>query len=525
MNIFTNKTSACWLAAKRFVLAFFVLSSAPAWATGVPAAGKGHALADALLPNGTLRPGSSGSFDATGYRLAHDPLDGHPVFRPMQTAGVNDENWDSRFGGRALNSDVYALLVAPNGDLIVGGSFTNAFGNLDADNVARWNGNQWSAIGAGLAGQVRALAFAANGDIVAGGDFTNGVMRWNGAAWQSMGPAVGNMGAVQTLAVARNGDIIAGVRYGGVIRYTGTQWQVVGTLLMDVKAVVILPNGDIVAGGGLNSLSSVSKVVRWNGSQWLPLGSGIYSNPADEVRSLAVAPNGDVVVGGNFVTPGTPTTLRYVVRWNGSSWVRVVLCGIVNALAYAANGDLLVGGDGSNGVFRSDGVYTVRFGTGVSGGEVFALAERPGGDVLAGGNFTSIGGSNDPNTGGIAGWDGSRWFPLAPGLWGDGAVVRIAVANAVAVAPNGDVYVGGAFSQVSGVGRTSYLARWTGAVWQSVGGGLNGPVKALTLLSNGDLIAGGNFTNAGGNPNADRLARWNGTRAVPRSVYTFRLLL
>lgn len=45
--------------------------------------------------------------------------------------------------------------------------------------------------------------------------------------------------------------------------------------------------------------------------------------------------------------------------------------------------------------------------------------------------------------------------------------------------------------------------------WMPLGGGMNGPVSALTVF-NGELIAGGEFTNAGGTP-VNNIARWNGT--------------
>jgi WD40 repeat protein len=65
---------------------------------------------------------------------------------------------------QTFNSYVQAVAVAPNGDIIAGGSFT--------DYLVRWNGKSWQRIGSGLQGEVRAVAVAPNGDIIAGGDFT-----------------------------------------------------------------------------------------------------------------------------------------------------------------------------------------------------------------------------------------------------------------------------------------------------------------------------------------------------------------
>jgi hypothetical protein len=80
---------------------------------------------------------------------------------------------------------IYAIAV--NGsDIIVGGSFTS-IGGVAITNRARWDGTNWSSIGAGVGGgSVRAIAFF-NGYMFVGGTFnragTNAVgyiARWMG---------------------------------------------------------------------------------------------------------------------------------------------------------------------------------------------------------------------------------------------------------------------------------------------------------------------------------------------------------
>lgn len=61
----------------------------------------------------------------------------------------------------------------PNGDVVAGGAFTTA-GGVSANQVARWNGSAWSAIGAGTDGPVYAVAASPNGYLVASGSFTFG---------------------------------------------------------------------------------------------------------------------------------------------------------------------------------------------------------------------------------------------------------------------------------------------------------------------------------------------------------------
>ena len=115
--------------------------------------------------------------------------------------------------GTGLNDTVFALEAGAPGQLIVGGRFTDAGGNTDADRVAIWDGVAWSSLGpsdsltgAGLF--VASLAFH-NGNIYVGGNFQNAggnpnadnLAVWNGTSWNSFcGGGLIN-GPVQSLQV------------------------------------------------------------------------------------------------------------------------------------------------------------------------------------------------------------------------------------------------------------------------------------------------------------------------------------
>src|SRR5690606_15498213 len=83
--------------------------------------------------------------------------------------------------------------------------------------------------------------------------------------------------------------------------------------------------------------------------------------------------------------------------------------------------------------------------------------------------------------------------------------------NALAIYNDGTgetLYAGGAFTLAGGV-AVSRIAKWDGAAWSDVGGGLNSTVNTLAVY-NGELYAGGLFTIAGV-ASVNRVARWNGT--------------
>jgi hypothetical protein len=219
--------------------------------------------------------------------------------------------WDGRNLTALLSGPdrwVGAMTLAPNGDLIVGGSFTRLSNGSGAMGVARWNGSVWFHQGMGPNGAVRALAILQNGDLVAGGEFTMNwivptpyiAVRTNGV-WETLGG--GTDGPVRVLKVHTNGDLIAGGWFasaGGeaaanAARWDGMRWWPLGSGPGGpVDDLVVLPDGSIVA--AVSSPGGPGIVQRWDGSVWSPLGLGFDG----EVRALAVLSNGDLIAGGSF---------------------------------------------------------------------------------------------------------------------------------------------------------------------------------------------------------------------------------
>lgn len=159
----------------------------------------------------------------------------------------------------------------------------------------------------------------------------------------------------------------------------------------------------------------------------------------------------------------------------------------------------------------SGGWDPLSFPVGLDASRTFSILAAQGpNQVLMGGEFTQIG---DVPASRVARWDGSRWQALgldrAEGV--NGPV--LAIANA----PDGSVYVGGAFSSAAGTPAWN-IARWDGVRWTGMGGGLSGRgfavVRALVVDAAGRVYAGGTFNDAGGVP-VDHLAIWDGQRWQP----------
>jgi hypothetical protein len=144
----------------------------------------------------------------------------------------------------------------------------------------------------------------------------------------------------------------------------------------------------------------------------------------------------------------------------------------------------------------------------------------PGNPVLvAGGDFLEADGRT---VNFVAQWNGAAWSALGSGF--DMTVQALAVYDADGNGPAlGELYAGGSFRN-SGPVETLAIARWDGAAWQDVGGGLSGggsqfDATAANALEIHDpdgagpgapvLAAGGTFNFAGGGA-AGSIATWNG---------------
>jgi hypothetical protein len=286
------------------------------------------------------------------------------------------ETWQTMgsITGSSLFLGVRAF-VEYQGDLIVGGSF-GAIDGQPFNGIARWNGVSWQSLGSGL-GTVNALAVY-NDELIAGGTF--GVARWSGSGWQN----VGSGGDVNALAVY-NGELIAGGRFnsmGGqqtnhIARWDGKLWHplgggVTGSFPTRVYVVAVYNNMLIAAGRfdapGLN-------IAAWNGSEWAPLGEGLgsVSNDLDEVKALTIYDSELFACGLEVASPG---------RWNGSSWQ-------------------LVGG-GTNWGDYALTVYN--------------------GDLIIGGNFTIVGSQSAHH---VARWNGSSWQPLGDPRTGTPTSIKV----------------------------------------------------------------------------------------------------
>lgn len=138
--------------------------------------------------------------------------------------------------------------------------------------------------------------------------------------------------------------------------------------------------------------------------------------------------------------------------------------------------------------------------------------------LVIGGRFATAGGTI---VNCIARWDGFAWQPFAAGFDGVGAGSGMIQVNALAVLPStfgayaGQLVAGGYFASASGI-TVNNIARWDGAGWQPMQGGIAGEVTELAVGPSsagalaGRLVAGGIFGLAGG-VQVNGVASWDGS--------------
>jgi hypothetical protein len=432
--------------------------------------------------------------------------------------------WSALGSGMGGNSRSVLALAVSGTNLYAGGNFTSA-GGVAATNIAEWNGSAWSALGSGTSGAVEALAVSGS-TLYAGGNFTtagddtnaNHVAQWDGANWSSMGS--GMNGAVYALAVS-GPNLYAGGAFttaGGtnahsIAEWNGSGWSALGSGVNNPVNALVASGNTLFAGGGFYFTGDLSValncVAQWNGTGWSALGSGMNGG----VNSLAVV-GSMLYAGGEFITAGNVTNAHYIAQWNGTNWSALGsgLTGDVQALAVSGT-NLYIGGGfakagGSNAFFVAqwNGNQWSPLGTGLSGA-VKAMAVS-GSTLYAGGGFTSARNIPAVKFNGIAQWDGSTWSALGSGMGGNSSIVlALAVSGAT-------LYAGGEFTTAGGT-NASHVAQWNGSTWSPLGSGMgavggNTPIVSALAVSGATLYAGGEFTTAGGNE-ASYIAKWDGT--------------
>lgn len=266
--------------------------------------------------------------------------------------------------GSGMDYDVVSLTTLANGDVVAGGPFTTA-GGVTVNGVARWDGSVWSSLGSGLdpfapfGPSANAIQELANGDIVVGGQFSgaggvaaNNIARFDGSSWHALG--AGLAGPVRDMTLSGSDLVVVGsfTTSGAnvvnrIARWNGSIWSgySIGLSLFSASAVAVSKTtGAIYVGGVFASAGGlpVNNIARFAGGVWSALGSGTNG----PVVSMQAMPNGDILVAGAF-TVANGVVVDRIARLTGTSWTSAFTAGAndtVQDVVVAANGDVVLTG-------------------------------------------------------------------------------------------------------------------------------------------------------------------------------------
>jgi hypothetical protein len=367
--------------------------------------------------------------------------------------------------------------------LYIGGDFDH-IGDSPASNIARWDGQVWTAPGGGVDVTVHqvltdALEPAAGlllvGEFFEADDRDGGqqfwaqhIARWDGQMWHRFqrgmfgalvedfatfddgnGPTVYAGGGMRT--VGQNADTA-----WWFAKWNGSDWEGFGDKgrlgAGGIRALQVYDDGTglaLYAVGGFERANGkpAPGIARWDGASWAPVGGPLGDDPptGNALISAEVYDDGTgpaLFVAGYFRTDGTSGVARY----NGSDW------SVVAWTPSREVADMQVFDDGS------------------------------GPALYAGGNFAPGQGSDMPSRG-IARWDGHQWEPvgeLSNSLEGDPGQPNVLSLTVWDDGSGPRLYACGFFNYADGefVGG---LASWDGAQWRAVSPG---------TVSGGSLTAG-----------------------------------
>ncbi len=416
--------------------------------------------------------------------------------------------WRSGFGPQGGGGIATALTFDDGSGpaLFVAGGFAEIVG-VPARNIARWDGHQWSQVGAGVGAdefeRITEIAIYDDGAgpaLYAMGNFTEAdgasarsLARWDGQSWEPVGDGfvtfTGYYGAMTAFddgsgpALYIGGDFDttgSGLVVNNIMRWDGATLSPVGSGANNwIDALAVFDDGSgpaLYAAGGFSTAGGVpcESIARWNGQQWSPVGAGMPAS-GDRVNALAVFDDGAgpaLYAGGRFTTAGA-ASVSNLARWDGGAWSDV--------------------GGGVTGTTMSFPlVNTLR-----------VVQENGAPSLWIGGHFDTAGGIDAPS---LARWDGVSLTPV-----GGGASWAVESITPYTAGSDSGVLVSGGFRAVGTI-AANHMARWRDGEWsihgeQGLGTPEHWPDPPLTLaLQQFDdgagpaMFVGGDFGYAGDAP-------------------------
>lgn len=470
-----------------------------------------------------------------------------------------DGTTDAAFnaGGLGANGFISAVVVQPDGKILVGGGF-NSFNGQPRALVTRLNPDgspdptfAYPTVATDYR-QIASLALQADGKVLVGGgqsfgSASPGLLRLNvdGSVDNTFNIGQGPNGFVRKVLVQADGKIVAGGSFtqhdgqpaGGLVRLNANGsvdaafGTAIGTAIGSgtgntgiIYSLAQQADGSLLAGGNFTLFNGqpASRLTRL-----LPSGA---SDPAFTsgngatagggiVYSILLPPGGNIVIGGTFTQYNNVARGR-VARLTATGNVDAGYAagagasngttGVVYALGLTPGGQVLAVGNflqydaaAVGGVVRlsatggPDGTFAAQV---EARGTINQVVPLPGGQLLVAGNFTQFNGAAVP------GLPGAVRRLNANGSLDASFVSQAPAGGSIqALQPNGDFYVGLTRVLASGAVDNSFLLQPFGPTTGTA------PAQAIGLVAqpNGQVLVFGRFTSYGSLTGLGGLVRLN----------------
>jgi len=372
----------------------------------------------------------------------------------LHMAKWDGESWSTPFELGAWG--FVSGLALHRGQLAIAGNF-RWVDQWPARGVTLYDGKECRVLGNGLNDLVRDMVIW-DGKLVVAGIFTSagdewsrGVAMWDGVEWHAMG---GGLKANGYSLLVHDGELYAGtdhpdsgLKRAFVQRWTGTEWEILGTFadepgplpIPSVRALGVDAEGNLVAGGIIasedKSLDQMFNAARLVDGEWKAMGTATLSTFND-------------LLNVNGVLMGNSGTIRI---WNGLQWV-VSGSPSAGGLGFVGNEAWVVS---SNRAYRWGGTFWLNASS-IFTGTAYGIGGYRGAAIIAG-SFDTL--SFGPRV--VRRLVGTTWSNLGGEFTGSMGVYAHKVLEF-----NGELIVGGRFTTCEGK-ASSQWARWTdtGVPW------------------------------------------------------------
>jgi uncharacterized delta-60 repeat protein len=439
------------------------------------------------------------------------------------------------------DSDVLAVAVQSDGNILVGGALTSFAQNAAVTGIVRNYVGRVTTAGAvdptfnpNANALVNSITLLPSGQILIGGTFTtlqpNGtgatvfaehaaILNPDGSISPSfsVGANTAPNGHVNAIAQQANGQFLVGGTFGpagGSLAPYLTRYDPDGSpdtafysgLDGPINSIEILPNG-------ASTLESTNSAV------WLEsVGTVRHTFTAEtsgEVIAMALQSDGKVILGGLFDDYEGSTNTSNLVRLNADGTLdttfHATTNGAVNCIVIQPNGQILIGGSFTT-VYNTSNSYLARLNADGTLDTTFApqpnlqvlgIVVLPSGQIVAVGDFTYM--AFNTTTSAPANYIArlsstgvlDTTFEPEP----NGPIYS------VGLLPSGQLIVGGAFTQITPNLKTAYDVQYLailntdGTLDMSFYPDPNEPVVTMIVQANGQVIVGGTFSAFQQNPN------------------------